>query len=111
MLRLADGKSDREGRVEVCSNGVFLTVCGKKWGKPDAVVVCKQLGHSEKSKTSSVPYSHSLIGALQIQVSFIYKPALPTQAHLAHKPLKIGILPECSILFCNKHSLLSTVCL
>ena len=69
MLRLAEGKSDREGRVEVCSNGVFATVCGKKWGKPDAVVVCKQLGHSEKSKTSSVPYTstHLLIGALQIQ--------------------------------------------
>ena len=91
MLRLADGKSDREGRVEVCSNGMFLTVCGKKWGKTDAVVVCKQLGHSEKSKTSRVPYTHSLIGGtLQIQVSFTYKPALPTQVHLVHKPLKLA---------------------
>ena len=34
------------GRVEVCNNNVWGTVCSYKWEAADAKVACKQLGHS-----------------------------------------------------------------
>ena len=46
-MRLADGLIDNEGRVEVCVNGVWGTVCDQGWDKTDAHVVCQQLGHPE----------------------------------------------------------------
>ncbi|XP_019854372.1 PREDICTED: scavenger receptor cysteine-rich domain superfamily protein-like [Amphimedon queenslandica] len=46
-LRLADGVIDNEGRVEVCVNGVWGSVCDQGFDVTDAHVVCQQLGHPE----------------------------------------------------------------
>ena len=43
-VRLADGVSNIEGRVEFCNNGVWGTICHHQWGPSDAKVVCRQLG-------------------------------------------------------------------
>ena len=45
-IRLEDGNSFYEGRVEVCFEDHWATICDHQWNKKDAEVVCKQLGHS-----------------------------------------------------------------
>ena len=47
-IRLTDGSTEYEGRVEVCINGVWGSVCDHGWDSNDASVVCKQLGYQGK---------------------------------------------------------------
>lgn len=44
--RLVNGTLDREGRLEVCANGVWGTVCSIKFALSAAYVTCKQIGHT-----------------------------------------------------------------
>ena len=49
-IRLRDGVTSYEGRVEVCYNNVWGTVCQGSWTHQDAMVACRQLGLSGPRK-------------------------------------------------------------
>ena len=57
-VRLIGGSSPYEGRVEVCINNNFGTVCDDgTWGTNEANVVCNQLQFGSTGKCDvSIPY-------------------------------------------------------
>ena len=44
-VKLVNGSSQNEGRVEICNDNQWGTVTDDGWSSNDAEVVCRQLGY------------------------------------------------------------------
>ena len=75
-VRLVDGPVENAGRVEVCINGVWGTVCHRNvndWGNNDARVVCGQLGYSVNTGGGELFGSFRLVNVARSQRVPVWK--------------------------------------
>ena len=49
-VRLVGGATSNQGRVEVCINNAWGTICHNSWSYQDANVVCGQLGYLQQGQ-------------------------------------------------------------
>lgn len=64
LVRLVNGNSKQEGRVEVFYAGEWGTVCDDDWDLKEAAIVCKELGFG---KAKEAP-RHSKFGKGEFEV-------------------------------------------
>ena len=89
-VRLVDGPSASEGRVELCSlNGVWGTICHNYWDARDAMVICRQLGYQPTTAIGFPGYSPRGTGPIHRD----YVACVGTESTLAECPP----CAECSI--------------
>jgi deleted-in-malignant-brain-tumors protein 1 len=61
-VRLVNGVQANEGRVEICFNNQWGTVCDDSWGPEEAQVVCRQLNYTVHLQ-DSVPFTNAFFGS------------------------------------------------
>ena len=61
-----------EGRVEICMNNEYQSVCDDRWDVQEARIVCQQLLHSSRGKT-------------EIRLTYLYVYNLHIKCSLFHK--------------------------
>ena len=61
-IRLVNGATPNEGRVEICFNNQWGTICDDSWGVAEAQVVCRQLNYTVNIQ-NSVPFGNAAFGS------------------------------------------------
>ena len=95
QLRLA-GNIANEGRVEICLNNVWGTVCDDYWESAEATVVCRQLGYLTQG------YELSLQTILYANVTLHYGASNRRNCCLCSSCLAL-----CMLFYFDKHAMLS----
>ena len=74
-IRLVNGTTELEGRLEVCINNVWGTVCSQGFTADDAEVVCNQLEIPFNGLLSwlllAMPFCYSTLFTAQVQLCFV----------------------------------------
>ena len=65
-VRLVDGVTSDDGRVEICFIGLWGSVCDDSWDYRDARVVCQQLGYNGSEYFPSKTYAHFFISTQRL---------------------------------------------
>ena len=71
-VRLAGGSYNNIGRIDLCINGTWGTICSNTFDNKDASVVCRQLGYSSYGKLHQSFHPFVFIW-LQFSCYFIFK--------------------------------------
>ena len=69
-VRLIGGDNEFGGRVEVCINRAWGTVCSRYWGSEEARVVCNQLGATTFGNKTIIMFKFTLIISIGFQYSY-----------------------------------------
>ena len=65
-IRLTDSETDNEGRVEICTDGIWMTTYNT-WSYNEAKVVCRQLGYYDQCKyVTCICYFMNTTGSVAI---------------------------------------------
>ena len=54
-IRLTDGRTQYEGKVEICYDNHWGGLCGRSWDSNEANVVCRQLGYISIGESDHTP--------------------------------------------------------
>lgn len=65
-VRLIDGLTSHDGRVEICLHGVWGSVCDDFWDVRDARVVCRQMGYDECESLMPEPFYYNNVYVLTL---------------------------------------------
>ena len=102
-MRLVNGGSSLEGRLEVCLNGVWGTICDQSWDNTDAGVACSQMGYSARGRVRDTMY-----GTIVVHIYWLLSALAQNNSHLTKwlcvchiSRIQLGIL-EC--IACNMDS-------
>jgi len=80
-VRLVDGTNSYEGRVEVCYNNIWGTVCDDSWSISDGIVTCRQLGSQYVAITTHASFGQ---GTGQIWLDNVYCTGTESQLFDCH---------------------------
>lgn len=61
-VRLVGGRNSKEGRVDVCVKGHWVTMCHDRWTHREAEVVCRQLHYLTSASSNAHMYMLSYDG-------------------------------------------------